>query len=576
MRVLGRGAWGVTIIGAFSASVWSLSGALPRVALGQSRPEVSLISRAPNGSPGNGRSELPTTNVNASVIGFKSAATNLIPLDQNNSIDVYLYSAETQLIERIPGRTSFPPSDPDGESFPPGLDFSGNIVGFGSAARNLVRNDLNQRVDAFVYDRVTRTTQNISLVLDEVDEGTLGGQVPDLPISLNADGNLVVYTSASAHLVSNDHNEVFDVFLYNRITGETELISVANLGGGGERAGNDLSANGSISADGNFVVFCSEASNLAAGTPEDFAGIFLRNRSERTTRLIASLGQRRCLQRDFSPAVSDNGSFVAFSSELPLDDQDTNGVSDVFVWNDGAIIRISETPGGGPANGPSSFASISANGMFVAFQSAASNLVDGDDNQNSDIFVADVVDRRIARASETAGGEDFPAPSTAPRISPDGVTVVFQSNAPLLPEDQNGLTDIYSVINVLSFTPTPTPTTPTETPTQGPPTATQTRTATPPNGGTATPTSDGSGTTTPGTTTPGTTTPTTATPAPTTPGGGGGTPTATPTVKKKGGGGGCSCRIDPDTGRPADGAPWQALLLPAALLGWRRRSRLQS
>lgn len=565
-RLRYRGAALATVIGALSASVGSVSAVLPRAALGQSRPEVSLISVARDGSPANGRSELPSTNANASVIAFKSTASNLIVSDQNNAIDVYLYNAETQLIERIPGRTSFPPPDPDGESFPPGLDFSGNIVGFGSAARNLVRNDLNQQVDAFVYDRAAGRTEILTLVLDEVDEGSLGGRVPDLPVSLNADGNLVAFTSGSDHLVPNDRNEVFDVFLYNRNTDETELISVANLGGGGERSGNDLSAGAAVSADGNFVVFCSEASNLTTGTPEDFAGIFLRNRIDRTTRQIATLQQRRCQQREFAPAISENGSYVGFVSDLPLDGGDTNGVSDVFVWHDGSIVRVSEAPGGGSANGPSSFVSISANGMFVAFQSSASNLVDGDDNQNSDVFVADVIDRRIARASETAGGDDFPAPSGAPRISPDGITVVFQSNAPLSGEDTNNFTDIYSVINVLSFTPTPTPTTPTETPTQGPPTSTPPPTATS-NGGTPTPTSN-SGTVTPGTTTPSTST---ATVVPTTPGGGG-SPTPTGTVKKGGGGGGCSCRIDPDTNRPADPAPWHALLLPALLWGWRRRS----
>lgn len=568
MRLLGRRAARlVMVVGALGASLAASLGSLPATARAQ-RPEVSLITVGRDGAPANGRSELPTASGDASTIGFKSAASNLIASDNNNSIDVFVYRREDGRIERIPRRTSFPPSDPDGESFPPGLDYSGDVVGFASAARNLVRNDLNQQVDAFAYVRSTERTEILTLVLDEVEEGSLGGRVPDLPVSVSANGILVVFTSGSDFLVDNDRNEVFDVFLYNRDSDETELISVANLGGGGERSGNDLSASGAISGDGNFVVFCSEASNLTTGTPEDFAGIFLRNRLDRTTRQIATLGQRRCLQREFSPAISELGNYVAFTSDLQLDDQDTNGVSDVFVWHDGTIVRVTEGFDGSPANGPSSFASISANGMFVAFQSSASNLIEGDDNQNTDVFVVDLIDRRIARASETAGGEDFPAASGAPRISPDGITVVFQSDAPLAPEDVNSFTDIYSVVNVLSFTPTPTPTTPTETPTPtvAPATATATRSGTPtPTTGNGGPTStpDNGGTETPGT----------ATPVGTTPGNGG---TATPTNGGGGGGGGgggCSCRIDPSTGRPADPAPWQALLLPAMLLLWRRRSR---
>lgn len=556
-------------------AVVSMALLVPAAAIAQ-RPEVALITRAANGGPTNGRSELPTVNADGSIIAFKSAASNLIAADGNGSIDVFLFERDSGTIVRIPGRTSFPPSDPDGESFPPGLDYSGNTVGFASAARNLVRNDLNQHPDAFVYDRGAARTQILTLVLDEVQEGSLGGRVPDLPVSVNADGNFIVFTSGSDFLVNNDRNEVFDVFLYNRLTDEIDLISVANLGGGGERAGNDLSANGAVSGDANFVVFCSEASNVTAGTPENLAGIFLRNRINRTTIQIATLSQQRCLQREYTPAISEDGAYVAFVSDLQLDAGDDNGVADVFVWNDGTIIRVSEGLGGSAGNGPSVFPSISANGGFIAFQSSASNLIDGDDNQNADVFVTDVVDRRLSRASETAGGASFPAASGAPRVSADGVTVVFQSDAQLSPEDQNAFTDIYSVVNVLSFTPTPTATVPTATvviddPTPTPPGGgTPTRTPTSGDFGTMTP-----GTTTPGTTTPGTTTPGTTTPQPTTPGGGG-TPTATATTSGNGGGGGCSCRIDPESGRPADPAPWQALLLPAVLWVWRRQRPVQS
>jgi len=551
------------VVVVFGASLWSVAVVLPRAAKAQ-RSEVSLISVGRDGMPANGRSELPAPNGDASVIGFKSAASNLIASDNNSSIDVFVAN-RGGAIERIPETTSFPPSDPDGESFPPGLDYSGNIVGFASAARNLVRNDLNQQVDAFAYNRAAGRTEILTLVLDEVEEGSLGGRVADLPVSVSGDGNLIVFTSGSDFLVDNDRNEVFDVFLYDRESDEIELISVANLGGGGERAGNDLSANATISGDGNFVVFCSEASNLTMDTPEDFAGIFLRNRDAGTTEQIATLGQQHCLQREFTPAVSENGSYVAFVSEFQLDDQDTNGVSDVFVWHDGNITRISQALGGGSANGPSSFVSLSADGTFAAFQSSASNLVDGDDNQNADVFVIDILDGRVARASETAGGQSFPAASGAPRISADGITVVFQSDAPLAPEDMNSFTDIYSVVNVLSFTPTPTPTTPTETPTAAPPTAT----ATPTDDGDVTPTLTPDGiptTSTPlATTTSVSPTAATATPSNGHNNGGGG-----------GGGGGCSCRIDPNTGRPADPAPWQALLLPAALWIWRRRPGTRS
>src|SRR5262249_38870116 len=139
----------------------------------------------------------------------------------------------------------------------------------------------------------------------------------------------------------------------------------------------------------------------------------------------------------------DNGQIVAFySAATNLVAGDTNGFSDVFVRDlaNGLTELVSVATGGAHANGPSYFPSISADGRLVVFQSLASNLVDDDTNTVSDIFIRDRANGTTERACGVQGN-DF---STSPSISPDGNFVAFASKATnLVPGDTNGRIDIF-------------------------------------------------------------------------------------------------------------------------------------
>lgn len=167
----------------------------------------------------------------------------------------------------------------------------------------------------------------------------------------------------------------------------TELVSV---GPGGAR-GNSGSYAPSVSASGRFVAFESFAGTLVAGDTNGMTDVFLRDRQAGAThRLSLGPSGRQGNADSENPAVSADGRFVAFQSLASnLVPGDTNGVTDIFVRDrqTSTTRRVSLGPGGVQAIGDSYFASISGDGRFIAFESLASNLVPGDSNDTGDVFV---------------------------------------------------------------------------------------------------------------------------------------------------------------------------------------------
>jgi len=262
--------------------------------------------------------------------------------------------------------------------------------------------------------------------------------------SVSADGRYVAFYSDASNLVSGDTNGEQDVFVHDRQTNTTTRVSVDSSGA----QGNGFSYLPSISADGRFVAFSSNASNLVSGDTNNSQDMFVRDMQANTTTLIslASDGTQGD-NASYNPSISADGRFVAFSSDATdLVSGDTNGTTDIFVHNmqTNTTRRVSVDSSGAQGNGYSNWASSSADGRYVAFFSGANNLVSDDTNDRTDIFVYDCQTNTITRVSLNSFGEQGNGWSYFPSISSDGRYIAFLSWANnLVDDDTNNVGDIF-------------------------------------------------------------------------------------------------------------------------------------
>jgi Tol biopolymer transport system component len=328
-------------------------------------------------------------------------------------------------------------------SFRPWISANGRFVAFDSDSPALVPGDTNQVRDVFVHDRATGTTDRVSPSGEEPDGQS---QRP----TLSADGRYVAFWSEATNLVPGDTNDVADAFVYDR---SDRIFRRVSVGPGGVQA-NGESLRPVISADGGTVAFESAARNL---TPKDVLGrgtdtnsardIFVYDmaKSETTRVSVASDGTQGAGE-SLRPSISAEGRYVAFQSDVVFDTSDTNKSRDVYVHDreSGTTTRVSLADSEAEGDGGSFSPSLSSDGRFVAFWSNASNLVDGDANAKSDIFVRDVQEGITRRASVDSGGAEADDDSSDPSISPDGQFVAFWSAAGnLVADDSNGVRDVF-------------------------------------------------------------------------------------------------------------------------------------
>lgn len=181
-----------------------------------------------------------------------------------------IYDRLTGTIEHVlVGTDGKATTDPTGDTFILGLSADDRYVVFQSGASNLVNNDTNGYTDIFVYDRVSHTTERVSVASD----GTQANG-PSTSAAMSADGRYVAFFSSASDLVPDDTNKVSDAFAYDRVTHTTQRISLSSSG---TQADGPSSSFGtiSISADGQHIVFRSDASNLVPNDTNGNSDIFL-------------------------------------------------------------------------------------------------------------------------------------------------------------------------------------------------------------------------------------------------------------------------------------------------------------
>jgi Tol biopolymer transport system component len=273
-----------------------------------------------------------------------------------------------------------------GGSHYPCISADGRYVAFYSSATDLVPGDTNTSKDVFRKDLHTGAIVRCST-------DAAGSQVSGASAfpSISADGRYVAFASEAATLVSGDSNGKQDIFRKDVLTGA--IVRCSTTASGGEVTG--ASSDPSISADGRYVAFASEAATLVSGDSNGKQDIFRKDlETGAIVRCSTTVVGGQLGQPSYNPSIGSDGSYVAFESDSPnLVESDFNGARDIFRKDlqTGATAICSTDAAGNEGNAAAYDACVSADGRFVAFYSSASNLVPGDTNAQGDIFRKELV-----------------------------------------------------------------------------------------------------------------------------------------------------------------------------------------
>ena len=262
-------------------------------------------------------------------------------------------------------------------------------------ASGLVQGDTNGLIDVFVRDRQTNTTKRVSKASSGAQSNGFSGEP-----SISANGRRVVFRSTADNLVVGDTNHTYDLFVRDLVTNSTTRVNVASNGAQDNSGG----LGGNISADGRYVAFYSDGTNLVPGDTNRTIDVFVRDLLTKTTERVSvrSNGSQHPYTSQ-SAAISGDGRYVAFYTTRLTPDSDQSSselyVRDRLLKTTKRVAAISRTGSGGDF--PPSF---SADGRYLAFDSRIDNLVAGDTDPASDAFVRDLTTSTITRVSVASSG----------------------------------------------------------------------------------------------------------------------------------------------------------------------------
>ncbi len=364
--------------------------------------DTTRVSVNSEGVQGNGSSGSLNSSISANgrYVAFDSYATNLVDGDTNGSSDVFVHDTNTGQTTRVSVNSEG--IQGNGNSQYPSISDDGTYVAFFSLSSNF-NPPLTGGI--YVHNRKTGQTTRIS---------NLRGYAP----AISSSGRYVAFNSSDNYTNTN-------VYVHDRNTGQTTLVSVNSEG----TPGNGRNEYASISGDGRYVSFWSDASNLVAGDTNNKSDIFVH---DLTTGQTTSVSVNNSLLRysgcSYNSSVSSDGRYVAFSA---------NPVGYVMVYDRNTDQTTVISPKG-------SVPTISSSGRYVAFSSDHSYLVEGDTNFEYDIFVHDLNTQKTSRVSVSSSGTQSNSYSLFASISGNGGHIVFGSSAnSLVTDDTNRMSDIF-------------------------------------------------------------------------------------------------------------------------------------
>lgn len=382
-------------------------------------------------------------------VTFEAWAPNLVEEDREGILRPHIFRHDlvTRETIRVTTRWDGRKSDQGGRGAQQTPD--GRYIAFFSASSDFFETpDTTRGTDVYVRDMETGTLEKITVAPDGSD-GSNGS-----PINLNnaylndisADGRFVTVYSTMTNLTegTDANGKIGDVFLRDRATQTTEIVSVSSDG----EQGNDVSAGSSVTLDGTEVIFSSYATNLVDEELAPGANIYVRDRVRGTTELLDVAGEGQVPDGEVDlGGMSDDGRFILFNSGATnLIPYDGNAAWDTFVHDraTGRTERVSVTGDGSEGDRATSGWEISSDGRYVTLDSDATNLVEGDTNLRGDAFVRDRLLGTTRRISVADDGTEGNRASTYSSITADGSTAAFDSTATNLVEgDTNQEKDIF-------------------------------------------------------------------------------------------------------------------------------------
>ena len=427
---------------------------------------TQLISKNASNQPANNAIISPVSGGNiidtsGGLIVFSTTAFNFIP-DGNGVEDIYLYNKTTNNFINLTALKADGTPTTLGSSNP-SISGNGTRIVFESLEPNLATIPASPGSDIFLVENFSNTPPTFTLL-------TAGYNATSFNPFISRNGNWVVFetlasTQGPAALTNpaDGFDGDRDIILVNVSNpANTKWVSQkTNLGG---NSGNFASTNASVSNDGRYVVFQSNANNLIP-TITDGNGttdIFLFDSQNNTLTLVSKkinsvAPVTTANSTSINPIISADGRYIAYESfASDLVTVDTNGRKDIFVYdiqlNTNKLISL--RPSGVQTTADSRNASISDNGEFIAFESDDVSLVANDNNNLTDIFVWN--NNTISLFSADSAGNEGNNASTTPSISPNGQEVTFISNATNLDTSVPGQNGVTQQLFLASATPPPT------------------------------------------------------------------------------------------------------------------------
>lgn len=264
-----------------------------------------------------------------------------------------------------------------------------------------------------------------------------------LAVAVSSNGRYALFYSAADNLVAGDGNGLADLFVHDHQTGAVERV---NVGNGGVEASAETALQADISDDGRYVVFQSRASGLVAQDTLGQAQIYLRDRVSATTTLLsAAPGGAAAASGAFDPRITGDGRYVLMRSRARLGAEPVLGWNDIYRLDrqGGQFKLVSRTVGGQPSGADSFDAQISDDGRFVVFSTASGNLLPPGFDLGIVLRDLDSGAYTTVRATQSGSGTDSYSLAQGTAISADGRYVLFKADAPLDAQDDNGRSDAF-------------------------------------------------------------------------------------------------------------------------------------